>query len=159
MSTLSQSLARRGFQIGTAKIFHSLVFVKLIEYTKRNVRRGDAVNTPFTEALRKLRTEKGLSQRQLGNLLFTYRSMIARWENGSRLPDVIMIPRLAKCLGTDVSTLYHLMSESDENPCVIMADDQKRENLYRGQGSAGERTGGQRRQICLCWRRGRTFEL
>ena len=65
------------------------------------------MNTPFTEALRKLRTEKGLSQRQLGNLLFTYRSTIARWENGSRLPDVIMIPRLAKCLGTDVSTLYH----------------------------------------------------
>ncbi len=46
MSTLSQTLVRRGFQIGTAKIFHSLVFVKLIEYTKRNVRRGDTVNTP-----------------------------------------------------------------------------------------------------------------
>jgi transcriptional regulator with XRE-family HTH domain len=83
------------------------------------------VNTPFAEALRKLRTEKGLSQRQLGNLLFTYRSTIARWENGSRLPDAIMIPRLAKCLGTDVNTLYQLMSESDDNPCVIMVDDEE----------------------------------
>lgn len=39
----------------------------------------DCVNTLFAETLRKLRTERGLAQKQLGNQLFVYHSTIARW--------------------------------------------------------------------------------
>lgn len=77
----------------------------------------------FAETLRKLRTEKGLTQKQLGEELFVYHSTIARWENGSRLPDALMIPRIAKCLGVDANRLFHLAAESDETPNVIMVDD------------------------------------
>ena len=81
------------------------------------------VNTLFAETLRKLRTERGLSQKQLGKQLFVYHSTIARWESGIRLPDAAMIPRLAKCLGVDANTLFHLAADSDEIPNVIMVDD------------------------------------
>ena len=81
------------------------------------------MNTLFGETLRKLRTERGITQKQLGDQLFVYNSTIARWENGSRLPDATMIPRLAKCLGIDANTLFNLAAVSDENPNVIMVDD------------------------------------
>ncbi len=83
------------------------------------------VNALFAETLRKLRAERGLSQTQLGNRLFVNHSTIARWENGSRLPDAAMIPRLARCLGVDANTLFQLAAESDKSPCVIMVDDSK----------------------------------
>ena len=85
--------------------------------------KGGCVNTLFAETLRKLRMERGLTQKQLGRLLFVYHSTIARWENGSRLPDASMIPRIAKCLNVDSSRLFQLAAESDEIPNVIMVDD------------------------------------
>jgi Response regulator containing CheY-like receiver and SARP domains len=83
----------------------------------------DRVNNTFAETLRKLRTERGLTQKELGKQLFVYHSTIARWESGSRLPDAAMIPRIAKCLNVDANMLFHLAAESDKNPNVIMVDD------------------------------------
>ena len=83
------------------------------------------VNTLFAENLRKLREAKGFSQTQLGNQLFVNHSTVARWENGTRLPDAAMIPRLAACLGVDANTLFRLAAESDESPNVIMVDDSR----------------------------------
>ncbi|WP_049962512.1 response regulator [Oribacterium sp. FC2011] len=81
------------------------------------------MKTLFAETLRKLRTERGISQNQLGKQLHIYRSTIARWENGSRLPDATMILRLAECLGVDVSSLLNLVVDEDEFPNVMMVDD------------------------------------
>lgn len=81
------------------------------------------VYTLLAETLRKLRTERGLSQAQLGKQLYVYRSTVARWESGIRLPDATMIPRLAKCLGVDANTLFDLAAEGDESLNVIMVDD------------------------------------
>ena len=58
----------------------------------------------FAETLKKLRTDKGLSQRELAERMYVTRSTIARWESGSRLPDAVMIFRLSRCLDTDVNT-------------------------------------------------------
>ena len=83
------------------------------------------MNAKFSETLRKLREEKGLSQKQLGKQMFVNHSTIARWENGTRLPDAVMISRLAKCLGVDTNTLFRLAAESEESPNVIMVEDSK----------------------------------
>lgn len=83
------------------------------------------VNSIFAENLRRLREERGLSQRQLGKQMFVGQSTIARWENGSRLPDAAMMLHLAGCLGVDVDTLLQLAAQSDESPYVIMVDDSK----------------------------------
>jgi len=83
------------------------------------------VNFTFAKTLRKLREEKGLSQKQLGRQLFVNHSTIARWENASRLPDATMIPRIANTLGVDANELFQLVTQSEENPNVIIVDDSK----------------------------------
>ena len=79
----------------------------------------------FAETLKKLRTEKGLSQRELSERMYVSRSTVSRWENGTRMPDAIMIFRLSCCLDTDVNTLLCAAEESDDSPNIIMVDDRK----------------------------------
>ena len=83
------------------------------------------MTTLFAETLKKLRAEKGLSQKQLGKLMFVDHSTIARWENGSRLPDAAMIARLSGVLGADLNALLTAAAESDETPNVMIVDDSK----------------------------------
>ena len=81
------------------------------------------MNTQFAETLKKLRSEKGLTQIQLGNLMFVNRSTVARWETGDRLPDAAMITRLSKVLGVGVGTLLSAAADSEEFPNIIIVDD------------------------------------
>ena len=83
------------------------------------------MSTYFAETLKKLRKEKGLSQQELAEAVYVTRPTVARWENGSRLPDAMMILRLAQCLGLDVNTLFQLAAQSEESINVIMVDDSK----------------------------------
>lgn len=77
----------------------------------------------FAEILKKLRTEKGLSQRELAERMYVTRTAITKWENGNRLPDAAMIKRLSEVLGTDVNILLSAAAESDECPNIILVDD------------------------------------
>ena len=79
------------------------------------------MNRHFAQTLRRLRVERRLSQEQLAGRVYVTRPTVARWENGSRLPDAAMISRLAQCLGVDVNTLLSAAAESD----VILVDDRK----------------------------------
>ena len=79
----------------------------------------------FAKTLRQIRSDKGLSQRELAEKMYVTRSTVARWESGSRLPDSLMIARLARCLETDINTLLSAAVESDDAPNVIMVDDRK----------------------------------
>ena len=83
------------------------------------------MNTLFADTLKKLRTEKGLSQRELSQRLYVTRSTIARWENGNRLPNAAMILRISGVLDIDVNILLAAVTESNELPNVIMVDDNK----------------------------------
>lgn len=83
------------------------------------------MNTLFAETLRKLRAEKGLSQKQFGQKMFVNQSTVARWENGSRLPDAAMITRLSGVLEVDVNSLLSTAAMSEESPNIIMVDDSK----------------------------------
>lgn len=79
----------------------------------------------FAENLRKLRVDKGISQQQLATRMFVDRSSVARWESGSRLPDLVLIPRLAECLGVEVSMLLPDSDAQRRRPLVILVDDEK----------------------------------
>ena len=83
------------------------------------------MNALFAETLKRLRTERGLSQIQLGKQMFVNNSTVARWENGTRLPDAAMISRLSKVLDVDVGTLLSAAAGSDESPNVILVDDSR----------------------------------
>ncbi len=83
------------------------------------------MTTLFAETLKKLRKEKGFTQAQLGTRVFVNNSTVARWENGTRLPDAAMLVRIADVLGVDVKTLLNAAAQSDEHPNVILVDDNK----------------------------------
>lgn len=83
------------------------------------------MNALFAKTLRQLRIERGLSQKDLANQIYVTRSTVARWENGSRLPDAAMISRIAKCLDVDINTLLSAAAESDEALNIILVDDRK----------------------------------
>lgn len=81
------------------------------------------MNMLFADTLKKLRTEKGLSQRELAEKMYVTRTAITKWENGNRLPDAAMIKRLSEVLGVDVNTLLSAVAKSDEYPNIILLDD------------------------------------
>lgn len=60
----------------------------------------------FTERLKELRQEKGLSQEQLAKATGFSNSAISYWETGERIPNALAIITLAKFFG--VSTDYLL---------------------------------------------------
>lgn len=79
----------------------------------------------FSDTLRRLRTENGLSQQELAEKMYVTRSTVVRWETGSRLPDAAMITRLSEVLHADVNMMLSAVAQSDECPNVIMVDDRK----------------------------------
>ena len=79
----------------------------------------------FPETLRRLRAERGMTQQQLANLVFVDRSSVAHWENGRRVPDAMLLSRIAEALEVDVSVLLTASAdEGDKKPCVILVDDE-----------------------------------
>jgi DNA-binding XRE family transcriptional regulator len=64
----------------------------------------------FSENLRRLRLEKRLTQQQLSKMMFIDRSSVARWENGTRIPDLILVRRLAWCRISYEMTQIHRFS-------------------------------------------------
>ena len=79
----------------------------------------------FGETLKKMRIEKGLSQQALADVMLVTRPTVARWETGIRLPDAVMISRLAEVLNVNVQLLLSAAAESDKYPHVILVDDRK----------------------------------
>ena len=81
------------------------------------------MSTLLADTLRKLRTEKGLTQTQLANLMYVNKATISKWESGTRVPDVPMITRLAVILAVDVGTLLAGAVRTDEFPNLVIVDD------------------------------------
>ena len=54
----------------------------------------------FSEQLKTIRKERGLTQEQLANELMVSRQAISNWENNKNLPDLEMVVRISK--------LFHL---------------------------------------------------
>ena len=79
----------------------------------------------FAENLQRLRVEKGLTQQELARLVCVDRSSITRWEKGSRVPDLILLTRLANSLGVDPSALLQEDGPDLRIPAIIMVDDER----------------------------------
>ena len=80
----------------------------------------------FADTLKLIRTEQGLSQQQLADKLFVDRSSIANWESGRRIPNALLITRIAETLGVDIGKLMTSVNDEQEaRPRVIVLDDEK----------------------------------
>lgn len=80
----------------------------------------------FADTLKQIRTEQGLSQQQLADKLFVDRSSVANWESGRRVPNAMLITRIAESLSVDIGMLMTSVNEEEEaKPRVIVLDDEK----------------------------------
>lgn len=78
----------------------------------------------FGETLRNLRLSQNLSQQQLADKLYVNRSSIANWESGRRIPDFLLLSRIAHILSVDISVLTNAASISPDPPEIIIVDDE-----------------------------------
>ncbi|MBQ8834277.1 MAG: helix-turn-helix domain-containing protein [Oscillospiraceae bacterium] len=60
----------------------------------------------FSRNLRQLRQEKGLTQEQAAEKLGVSGQAVSRWECGTTLPDVMLLPQIARMYGVTVDDLY-----------------------------------------------------
>lgn len=60
----------------------------------------------FSRNLRRLRLDKNLTQEQLANILGVSIQSVSRWECGNTLPDVMLLPEIARLYGITVDDLY-----------------------------------------------------
>lgn len=62
----------------------------------------------FSENLKKLRTEKALTQEKLANFLGVTYQTISKWENNDTYPDITTLPVIAKFFNVSVDELLGL---------------------------------------------------
>lgn len=60
----------------------------------------------FAENLRKLRLEKKLTQEQIADKLGVSAQSVSRWETSATLPDVMLLPEIARLYGVLVDNLF-----------------------------------------------------
>ena len=60
----------------------------------------------FGEQLRRARETKGLTQQSLAEQLFVTRQTVSRWECGTTLPDVLMLPEIARLYAVTILPLF-----------------------------------------------------
>lgn len=70
----------------------------------------------LSEKIKTLRSQKGLSQEELGNRLAVVRQTVSKWEKGLSVPDSAMLVRIAQVLDVSVPDLL-----SQEVECPIQA--------------------------------------
>ena len=63
------------------------------------------------EVILKLRKDKQLTQEQLAQAIGVTAPAVSKWETGSTYPDILLLPPLARALGT---TIDHLLSYTQE---------------------------------------------
>lgn len=65
------------------------------------------------EYIKERRLRLGLTQQKLANLLNVSKQAVSKWENGSALPDITIIPNLAKALHTKSLKIAKIIFEKD----------------------------------------------
>lgn len=72
-------------------------------------------NLEFANRISKFRREKGLSQKELGDLLNVSNKAVSKWENGESLPKTSTMLKLAKLLDIDGNELIGLTGNSNND--------------------------------------------
>ena len=78
----------------------------------------------FGDMIKKIRTERQLSQQQLADLVFVNRCSVANWENGRRIPDLTILARISRALNVDASVFTNALDDTSEPLNVIVLDDE-----------------------------------
>ena len=69
----------------------------------------------FSENMKKFRQAKNFTQEQVAEKLSVSSQTVSRWECGNTLPDVLMLPEIARLYGVLVDDLFKKQSIAYEN--------------------------------------------
>lgn len=90
-------------------------------YTSYELREEYRMNkSDFAFFIRNRRKELGMTQDELADKLHVSRNVISRWENGERLPDLIMSQQLITALSVSADELYEKSSIHDDKPSHVV---------------------------------------
>ena len=81
------------------------------------------------EQLKKLRKEKGLTQKQVAEYLHVSKSSVGMWEHGDRDPDTSVLSELADFFGVTVDYLLGRESTISTQQALIKETIEQIENL------------------------------
>ncbi|MBE6708332.1 MAG: helix-turn-helix transcriptional regulator [Ruminococcaceae bacterium] len=73
------------------------------------------MNTVFSNNLKKFRTQKNMTQEEVAESLHVNAQTVSRWECGTTLPDVTVLPELAKLYGVTIDDFFRKTSTAYEN--------------------------------------------
>ena len=79
------------------------------------------MNNTLSKNLKRLRTLKNMTQEQAAEYLGVSTQSVSRWECGNTLPDVLMLPKIAKLYCVTIDELYKEASAAYENYAQRMA--------------------------------------
>ena len=66
---------------------------------------------PIETTIRQLRQARGLTQEQVARALGVSAPAVSKWETGASLPEITLLPALARLLGTDLNELLSFQKE------------------------------------------------
>ena len=87
-------------------------------------------NTKTGTLIKELRKEKGMTQKELAQILHITDRAVSKWERGLNAPDIALLEPLAKAL--DVSVLDLINGERSSEPIPEVEDGAKRALAYSG---------------------------
>ena len=70
------------------------------------------MNLEIGSKIKTLRLSKSMTQEQLAQALHVSAQAVSKWENGSSMPDIQLLPLLSVTLGTSIDALFSLTDES-----------------------------------------------
>lgn len=76
--------------------------------------------------IQKKRLEKGLTQSELGNLLYISGKAVSKWERGLSIPDIALLEHLAEVLDTDIYEILQIKKKDNLNLESILKDEKSR---------------------------------
>ena len=80
----------------------------------------------FSNKLKSLRQEKGLTQEQLANQLFVSRTLITKYETGKVVPSKDNLEKIADYFNVDISLLFN-----NDDTLEVVLDKNKTNNNYK----------------------------
>lgn len=64
------------------------------------------MNNDIGARIMSLRKNKNITQEALGNMLGISPQAVSKWETGTTLPDILLLPLIAEALDTDINALF-----------------------------------------------------
>ena len=68
----------------------------------------------MNEIISRLRKEAGLTQEQLANTIGVSAQTVSKWETGTTMPDIMLLPIIADIFNTDIDSLFGRTAKSNK---------------------------------------------